>query len=151
MNAAISRRTVLVLALLAWAGSVTLALAAPRSFNVPLTGAQQVPPVQTSGSGMAALTFDPSTRDVTWSITYSALSSDATMAHFHGPAAERKNAGVIIWLSKQGAAPTSPITGQATLTPAQFDQFMAGQWYVNVHTKDHPAGEIRGQVTPPKG
>ncbi|MBV8471971.1 MAG: CHRD domain-containing protein, partial [Hyphomicrobiales bacterium] len=25
-----------------------------------------------------------------------------------------------------------------------------GQWYINIHTKDHPDGEIRGQVAPPK-
>jgi hypothetical protein len=43
------------------------------------------------------------------------------------------------------------MTGQATLTPAQAEQFMAGDWYINVHTQDHPAGEIRGQVMPPKG
>jgi len=33
----------------------------------------------------------------------------------------------------------------------QAQQFMAGDWYVNVHTKEHPGGEIRGQVMPPKG
>ena len=91
MKAVIFRRAVLVLASLAWAGSVTVTAALPTSFNVPLTGAQQVPPVQTSGSGMAALTFDASTREVTWSVTYSGLSSDVTMAHFHGPAAAGKN------------------------------------------------------------
>ena len=99
-----------------------------------------------SGCGVAALTFDPSTRDVTWSVIYSGLSSNVTMAHFHGPAAEGKNAGVVIGLSKQGAVPSSPITGQATLMAAQADQFMAG-----LHTKDHLAGEVRGQVIPPKG
>jgi hypothetical protein len=55
-----------------------------------------------------------------------------------------------IWLSKQGNAATSPITGQATLPPEQAQQFAAGEWYVNVHTQAHPAGEIRGQVVPPK-
>ena len=72
------------------------------------------------------------------------------MAHFHGPGAEGKNAGVLIWISKKGEPVTSPMTGQATLTPEQATQFMAGDMYVNVHTKDHPAGEIRGQVMPPK-
>ncbi len=151
MNAAVSRRTVLVLGSLAWAGSVTFALAAPPSFDVPLTGAQQVPPVQTSGSGKAVLTYDPSTRDMTWSVSYSGLSSPVTMAHFHGPAAEGKNASVVIWISKKGGSASSPITGQATLTPAQGEQFTSGNWYINVHTQDHPAGEIRGQVIPPKG
>ncbi|HSZ93828.1 MAG TPA: CHRD domain-containing protein [Acetobacteraceae bacterium] len=145
----ISRRTVLALLPLAWAGSAAVAFAAPVSVTVPLTGAQQVPPVQTSGSGTATLTYDPSTRVVTWSVTYSGLSSDVTMAHFHD-GATGKNGPVVVWLSKRGEPVSSPITGQATLTPAQAQEFMAGDWYVNVHSKDHPAGEIRGQIMPPK-
>ena len=138
------------------AGLVTAAIpvgpawAAPVSFTVPLSGAQQVPPVQTSGSGTADLTYDPATRAVTWSLTYSGLSSPATMAHFHGPADSGKNAGVLVWLTKRGAPVSSPVTGSATLTPAQAQEFMAGQMYINVHTQEHPAGEIRGQVMPPK-
>ena len=126
------------------------ALAAPLSFTVTLTGAQQVPPVQTTGSGKADLTYDPTTRVVTWSITYSGLSSPVTMAHFHGPAGPGDNAPVRIWLTKRGAPVSSQIAGQAMLTPQQAQQFMADQWYINVHSKDHPAGEIRGQVRPPK-
>src|SRR5579883_1991535 len=90
------------------------AQAAPLSFTVALSGAQQVPPVQTAGTGTADLTYDPATQVVTWSITYSGLSSPATMAHFHGPAGPGKNAAVLIWLTKKGAAVASPITGKAT-------------------------------------
>ncbi len=133
---------------LAWVG---LAQAAPISFSVELTGAQEVPAVQTAATGKADLTYDPDTRMVTWSVGYSGLSSPATMAHFHGPAAAGANGPVTLWLSKHGTPPDSPITGSATLTPEQATQFMAGQWYVNVHSKDHPPGEIRGQVVPPKG
>ena len=119
------------------------------SFKVPLTGAQGVPPVDTSGSGTADVTYDPTTGVVTWNITYSGLSSPATMAHFHGPAKQGQNASPVIWLSTQGSQPTNPMTGTATLTPEQAKQFSAGEWYINVHTKSHPAGEIRGQVVPP--
>jgi hypothetical protein len=145
-----SRRAVILMACLAgmaWAG---LAQAAPVSFKVPLTGAQQVPPIQIPGTGTADLTYDPSTRVLIWTITYGGLSGPVTMAHVHGPAAEGKNGPVVIWISKQGSSAASPISGQATLTPEQAQQFAAGEWYINVHTKAHPAGEIRGQVIPPK-
>jgi CHRD domain len=138
---------VVCLTQIVWA---SFALAVPVSFKVALSGAQSVPPIQTAGTGSADITYDPATRKVTWSITYSGLSSPATMAHFHGPAPQGENGPVVIWLSTQGTAPTSPITGEATLTPAQVGQFTAGQWYINVHTQSHPAGEIRGQVLPPK-
>jgi hypothetical protein len=145
-----TRRALMVFVGLACAGSITLAHAAPVSFTVPLTGAQQVPPVDTPGSGSADLTYDPGTKVVTWNITFSGLSSDATMAHFHGPAASGKNGPVKVWLSEKGAAVTSPLKGQATLSSADAQEFVSGQMYINVHTKDHPAGEIRGQVQPPK-
>ena len=121
------------------------------SFKVPLSGAESVPPVDTSGSGTAELTYDPTTRVVTWNITYRGLSSPTTMAHFHGPAKQGQNAPPVIWLSTQGSPPANPMTGTATLTPEQAQQFTAGEWYVNVHSQTHPAGEIRGQVIPPKG
>jgi len=149
MERRISRRAAILMAGLvcvAWAGPAS---AAPASFTVQLTGAEQVPPVQTAGTGTANFTFDPSTRQVTWSITYSGLSSPVTMAHFHNGAAG-KNGPVVVWLSKRGGSAASPITGETTLTAAQAQQFVAGEWYVNVHSQNHPGGEIRGQVMPPK-
>lgn len=151
MHTTISRQALIVAACLtgvAWIGSPR---AEAASFKVTLTGAQCVPSVETAATGTANLTYDPATRRVTWNIAYSGLSSPATMAHFHGPAGPGRNGPVKIWLTKQGSPPGNPITGQATLTPAQAQQFAAGQWYVNLHTQSHPACELRGQVIPPKG
>ncbi len=130
--------------------TISSGMADSMKFTVALSGAAQVPPVTTPGTGTANLSYDPATHMLTWSVTYSGLSGPVTMAHFHGPAAAGKNGPVIIWISKKGSDVTSPITGEATLTPEQAQQFMAGDWYINVHTKDHPPGEIRGQVMPPK-
>ena len=55
---------------------------------------------------------------------------------------------MVIWLTKKGTEAAGAIKGEETLTPEQAKQFEAGDWYINVHTKDHPAGEIRGQVKP---
>jgi hypothetical protein len=144
----ISRAVVPFALLAAWTADAS---AEPVSFKVTLTGAQCAPAVDTSGSGTADLTWDPTTRVVTWNIPYGGLSSPTTMAHFHGPAKPGQNAPVVIWLNTQGSPPPEPITGNATLTPEQAQQFAAGEWYVNVHTQSHPACEIRGQVVPPEG
>jgi CHRD domain-containing protein len=146
-----SRRAVMVLGgVISAAAAVGLAQAAPQTFSVPLTGAQQVPKVASPGTGTANFTWDPATRGLSWSITFNGLSSPATMAHIHSGGAG-KNGGVVFWLSTRGTPPASPFTGSATLTPAQARQLAAGAWYVNLHSKDHPAGELRGQVVPPKG
>lgn len=150
MNNLISRRAAIVAACLtsfAWLGA---AQAAPQTFKVKLSGSESVPPVETAGTGTADLTYDPATRIVTWDITCSGLSSPATMAHFHGPAAAGKNGPVVVWLTKQGSPAENPMKGTATLTPDQAQQFAGGEWYINVHTQSHPGGEIRGQVMPPK-
>jgi hypothetical protein len=152
MGISISRRNIIAgVCLTSLAAFIQPAVAAPVSFKVTMNGAQQVPPVTTSATGTADLTYDPSTRVLTWNVSYSGLSGPATMAHIHGPAAAGKNAPPVIWLSEKGAPVGNPITGQATLTPEQAQQMMAGDWYINVHTQAHADGEIRGQVLPPKG
>ncbi len=150
MYATTLQRTLVPFAVVLGLAGAGLAHAEPASFKVELTGAQSAPPVETSGTGTAEVTYDPATRTVTWNIAYSGLSSPATMAHFHGPAKAGQNAPPVIWLSKQGSPPANPMTGSATLTPEQAKQFTDGEWYINVHSQSHPAGEIRGQVVPPK-
>ena len=100
MKMSIIRKGVILAACLTAIGAWTVtSKAASQSFKVTLNGAQQVPPVQTPATGTAELTYDPGTRVLTWTLSYSGLSGPATMAHFHGPAAAGKNGPPVIWLS----------------------------------------------------
>ncbi len=114
------------------------------NFKADLTGASQVPPVNTPGKGSLTATYDTETKRLSWKGTVSGLTGDATAAHFHGPAEPGKNAGVLVPAPgvKSGA-----FEGSATLTDDQAKALMAGQTYFNVHTAANPQGEVRGQVT----
>jgi CHRD domain len=147
----IGRRTViLMVGALLFMFEAGASQAAPQIFKVLLAGAQEVPPVESAGKGVANLTYDPATRVITWTISYQGLSGAVTMGHFHGPAAQGESASPQLWLTVKDAAVENPIKGQATLTPEQAKDLAAGKWYVNLHTAAHPAGEVRGQVILPK-
>ena len=107
-----------------------------------LTGASQVPPNSSTGSGTASIKLDGDV--LSWVITYSGLTGPVTGAHLHGPAPANANAGVIVPFA---GSLGSPITGSKQLTAAQIAQLRGGAWYVNLHTAANPGGEIRGQVT----
>ena len=110
-----------------------------------LSGTAEVPPNASTGKGMAEATLNKETNLLRWTITYSGLTGPVSAGHFHGPAMAGQNAGVVVPF-KGGTA--SPIEGEATLTPQQAADLMAGKWYANLHTAAHPGGEIRGQITP---
>lgn len=109
-----------------------------------LSGANEVPAVETSGTGTLEGTYDTETMELTWTVTYEGLTGDATAAHFHGPASPEENAGPVVPVEGDLA---SPIEGSATLTEEQAADLQAGMWYFNIHTEQYPDGEIRGQVT----
>jgi len=134
----------LLLAVLAL-GACGMSTPMSRSTNLTarLSGASEVPATMGAGSGTLEARLMADSRLLTWTLTYSGLSGPATAAHFHGPAAPGQNAGVVVPMS---APLASPITGTATLTPAQAADLSSGKWYVNVHTAANPGGEIRGQV-----
>jgi hypothetical protein len=113
------------------------------TFKGTLSGANEVPPKQTAGTGSFEATLNKDTYQLHYHVVYSGLSGPATAGHFHGPAAAGANAGVVVPFKSAA----SPIDGDATLTPAQAADLLAGLWYVNIHTAANPGGEIRGQVT----
>ncbi|AOJ75956.1 CHRD domain-containing protein [Burkholderia ubonensis] len=111
-----------------------------------LQPSSEVPPTATKGAGAVDATYDTATHLLRWTVTYENLTGPATAAHFHGPAPVGQNAGVQVPIPKDGLA--SPIRGSKELNDAQVTELMAGKWYFNIHTKEHPSGEIRGQVLP---
>jgi hypothetical protein len=122
------------------------AQAQTKMFHADATGAQEVPPIAGAGKGAGVFTLNPATKELSWNVTYSGLSSDATAAHIHGPAASGANAGVEINLGSGGTK--SPISGKATLTDAQIADLQSGKTYLNIHTANNKGGEIRGQIAP---
>jgi hypothetical protein len=113
--------------------------------NAQLTGMQEVPSNPSMGKGLVEASFNKETNELTWTVTYSGLSGPAVAGHFHGPAAAGANAGVA--LGFKGPL-DSPIKGSAMLSAEQAKDLLAGKWYVNLHTKVSPGGEVRGQVLP---
>ncbi len=120
------------------------ALAEVVNYGAQLAGASEVPPNDSAGTGSVEATYDTESKAFSWTITYSGLTGDATAAHFHGPADATANAPPVVPLEGSLA---SPISGSATLDDAQAADLEAGRWYFNLHTAQHPDGEIRGQVT----
>ncbi|MDX8453853.1 CHRD domain-containing protein [Mesorhizobium sp. VK9D] len=117
-------------------------MAETMKFKATLDGSQQNPPVTTKGKGTATLTFDTTSKKLSWNVKYSGLSGPAVAAHIHGPADKGANADPVIPFEKL----KSPIKGSATLTDAQAADLEAGKYYVNVHTAKNKDGEIRGQI-----
>jgi hypothetical protein len=121
-------------------------VASAAELSAQLDGANEVPMTFSGGSGTALASYDDTTGMLSWSVTYDGLTSEATGAHFHGPAAEGENAGVQLNIGETGLA--SPLQGAAPITPEQAAALLGGLWYVNIHSATFPDGEIRGQLKP---
>src|SRR5438094_1134660 len=159
-----------VLAILGLTVVGTSANAEGRAVTAKLTGFEENTPKLTSGVGRFQATVQGST--LSYTLTYSGLSSPAFMAHIHfgQPAV---NGGIFLWLCGSAAAPgpagtpTCPPDGgtvsRSGVTAADIQGISAqnlsagdfagalsiiagGDAYVNVHTTAFPGGEIRGLV-----
>ena len=127
-------------------------------FFADLEGSQSVPPVDTSASGNAVLTVNQNQTQVSYRINLNSLQR-MTVAHIHlgrrgqngpivapllsvSPAISVTRAQVMGTVSQSDL--TGPLQGQSLAD--LIENMNAGNTYVNVHTEQHPGGEIRGQI-----
>jgi len=116
-------------------------------FTVRMNGAQEVPRVVTTGTGVGRLVIDTVTGTVMGTVSFNGLSTPATMGHFH-MAIRGVNGGVIIPL-RGGVgvrAGMMRVPAGARLNAAQRTALRGNGLYLNIHTSRHPGGEIRGQI-----
>jgi hypothetical protein len=116
-------------------------LGSPSDNTPALTGAQEVPPVNTTASGTSLITISA---DKTVDGSVRTTNLNGTAAHIH-LAAPGQNGPVIMTLIKTGEGVWS-VPPSAMLTSAQYDAYIGGNLYVNVHSAANPGGEIRAQL-----
>jgi hypothetical protein len=114
-----------------------------HNVQATLGGSQEVPPVTTAAMANASIVVGTD-KSVSGSITTSGVVGVA--AHIHEGAAG-KNGPVIVPMTKTSENVWSIAAG-AKFTDAQYDAFMAGNTYVNVHSAANKGGEIRAQLKP---
>ncbi len=111
------------------------------AFMAMLSGAEEVPAVTTTASGMLDGVYNKDTKIFTYTLTFSGMTPTAW--HIH-KGAKGTNGGVIFGL---GTTFTNSFkSATVALTAEQETDLMAGNYYVNFHSAKSPSGEIRGQL-----
>jgi hypothetical protein len=118
--------------------------AAPVSINLALSGSQEVPPNASAATGTGTFTFDPATRQFNIMVTTAGITSTAAHIHDGLPGV----AGPILFPMSRDPANGATWTTSGLFTEEQRTAFLAGRYYVNVHSAAFPAGEIRAQIVP---
>ncbi|MBD8525423.1 CHRD domain-containing protein [Pseudomarimonas arenosa] len=121
-------------------------LAGEAGHTSALDGSQEVPPVSSSATASGSVVLSADGTRIVVRLAFEGLSSANTAAHIHGPAPIGVNAGVIFGLGNSGA--TSGTLGplEFAVNAQQAADLKAGLWYFNVHSANHPGGEVRGQI-----
>jgi Ca2+-binding RTX toxin-like protein len=127
----------------------TMALAAlggETGHTASPSGDQEVPPVNSSAEARGSVVLSGDGSRITVRLEFSGLGSANTLSHIHGPAAVGSNGPVIFDLGSSGG--TAGVLGplEFAINAEQRAQLLDGLWYFNVHSSNHPTGEIRGQI-----
>jgi hypothetical protein len=132
-------------------------------FHTKLSGAEEVPPVETIATGNALFVVHKGGTELHYRLEVKDF-ENVTQAHIHvGMPGENGPVVLFLYPSAPPAVlipgPFNGVLGQGTATTTDLRGPLAGQpisalvallesgdAYVNVHTSQFPGGEIRGQV-----
>lgn len=150
------------------AGTVAAAKPGVMNMTTPLSGAEEVPAVETQARGVAIIKFT-NDGDLTYKLNVANI-ENVLQAHIHlGEAGT--NGPVVAFLYPDGPPPVlipgrfSGTLAEGTITAddlvgplagsddidALLEHIRNGNAYVNVHTQQNQGGEIRGQIPGDRG
>jgi len=156
----LNKTTILALLLLAVAlATPVVAVKQHTNYRAILRGSNQNPPVETNAHGVFIATLSPDGKSLTFKLIVANM-ENVTMAHIHiGDSATNGPVVVFLFHTETPVARQDGILSQGTFTASDFkgslmgqafsaliNAIMNGDAYVNVHSTQHPAGEIRGQI-----
>lgn len=133
----------LVVAMVAGLLVATPAQAAKNTYNVTLTGGEEVPgPGDPDGSGTAAITLDTATNELCWDLAWQDI-ENPTAAHIHvGDPGQSGRVMVDLNLPANGPKACTKVDGTTMGHLSGGPQ----SHYVNIHTPSHKDGALRGQL-----
>ena len=145
--------------------------AAVISFDVNLSGANEVPPNASPGTGTADIELDTVLRTLSMDVIFEGLIGMTTAAHIHCCTPPTGNAGVATQVPTFNGFPLGVTSGtysqvfDMTLASSYNPNFinahggtvggafdflvagmLAGMSYLNIHSTQFPGGEIRGTL-----
>ena len=117
---------------------------ADMTYNVNLSGSQEVPAVNTMSMATAVVEIDEDLPAFSVSVDVSGL-TDVTGVHVHDGGIGM-NGPVAFPLTDAGDG--TYVLAETNISPSNLDALTNGEWYLNVHTTANPNGEVRGQIVP---
>ena len=117
---------------------------ADMTYNVNLSGSQEVPAVNTMSMATAVVEVDEDLPAFSVSVDVSGL-TDVTGVHVHDGGIGM-NGPVAFPLTDAGDG--TYVLAETNISPSNLDALTNGEWYLNVHTTANPNGEVRGQIVP---
>ena len=110
-----------------------------------LSGAEEAPgPGDPDGSGFASIRLNVGQERVCWQISYENI-GEPRAAHIHKAPAGSPGGVVVPLLDPSISSGCTAADGALIQDIIDYPD----QYYVNVHTAEHPAGAIRGQLSNP--
>jgi hypothetical protein len=97
--------------------------------------------VVSSASGTVTATFNQATMVLSYSLSWSGLSSNPSAMHFHD------NGPVMAEISGFTPNVNGSVSGTITLTAQQSTDLASGKIYAQIHTLNTPAGEIKATLS----
>ena len=113
-----------------------------------MSGSQETPAVTTSATGTIEATYNRLTKTLSYKVTFSGLSGNASAAHIHGLGEAGVAEGVLQSFLGFPAATSGTYSGSLLIDGVKFkEEYLLGsRYYMNIHTAANGGGEIRGQL-----